>query len=98
MLMPTPPSLINDALKALSHPSRILILRELSRAPMTVNELCDALPEFAQPTISKHLAALRVLGIVSFAAQGVLHTYSVDKNALTICAEFIRDIANGGVA
>lgn len=94
MLLPTPPSLISDALQALSHPTRILILRELANSSMTVNELVEALPQFSQPTISKHLAALRVLGLVSFTSQGVQHIYSVSTTRLTICADYIRTIAS----
>lgn len=95
MLLPAPPLLISDCLKALSSHPRILIVRELSVRPMTVTELCETLPELPQTTISQHLSLMRRLGLVSFTSQGLLHTYSVDKNSFITCADFIRDIAGG---
>ncbi|MET3705885.1 DNA-binding transcriptional ArsR family regulator [Arthrobacter sp. UYEF6] len=98
MLSSTSPALISDHLKALSNPSRVAIARQLSSGPMTVTELCEALPDFPQTTISKHLSLMRVLGLVSFTAQGLVHTYSLDRESFIACADFIRDIAGGGAA
>ncbi|MET4144438.1 metalloregulator ArsR/SmtB family transcription factor [Arthrobacter sp. UYCo732] len=98
MLLPTPPVLTNDCLKALSNPTRILIVRQLSASPMTVTELCEALPDFPQTTISQHLSLMRMLGLVSFTSSGNVHTYRVDKSAFVACADFIRDIVDGGAA
>jgi DNA-binding transcriptional ArsR family regulator len=87
------PSSLDESLKALSNPARVRILRVLSAGPLTVNELCEAIPEFRQPFISKQLATLRHAGLVTFKAEGVVHTYRVNSFALLACVAPIVSIA-----
>ena len=53
-----------DILKALAHPTRILILEALSRGDRCVNDL-RSLASTTLPTISRHLAQLKKVGIVT---------------------------------
>jgi len=53
-----------DILKALAHPTRVLILDALSRGDRCVNDLRH-LAATSLPTLSRHLAQLKRVGIVS---------------------------------
>jgi len=57
-------------LKALAHPSRLLIVEELSRGERCVCELAE-LVGAEMPTVSRHLALLREAGIVDDEKRGV---------------------------
>ncbi len=63
-----------DIMKALAHPMRILLLDALSRGDRCVNEL-NELAEVDQSTISRHLAQLKRVGIVTERREGakVIH-------------------------
>ena len=53
-----------DVLKALAHPTRVLILDALSRGDQCVNDL-RRLAATTLPTISRHLDKLKKAGIVT---------------------------------
>ena len=53
-----------DLLKALAHPTRVLMLDALSRGDRCVNDL-RILASVSQPTISHHLEKLKKAGIVT---------------------------------
>lgn len=53
-----------DILKALAHPTRVLMLDALSRGDCCVNDL-RSLAATSQPTISRHLDKLKKVGIVT---------------------------------
>jgi ArsR family transcriptional regulator len=53
-----------DILKAIAHPTRVLILEALSKRDMCVNDL-NSLADVDQSTISRHLAHLKKTGIVT---------------------------------
>ncbi len=56
-------------LKALSHPTRLLIVQELMKNKKCVNVIEEIL-ELKQPNISQHLNLLRLSGIVDFEKNG----------------------------
>jgi len=58
-----------EVLKALGHPSRVLMVEELSRGERCVCEL-TALVGADVSTVSKHLSILRNAGIVDFEKRG----------------------------
>lgn len=62
------------AMKALSEPNRIKILKLLQNERPCVGELQDALG-LAQPTISKHLKILEEAGLVSRTKDGLWGYY-----------------------
>ena len=53
-----------DLLKALAHPTRVLMLDALGRGDCCVNAL-RGLATTSQPTISRHLEKLKKVGIVT---------------------------------
>jgi ArsR family transcriptional regulator, arsenate/arsenite/antimonite-responsive transcriptional repressor len=63
-----------DILKALAHPIRVLLVDALNRGDRCVNEL-NELVDVDQSTISRHLAQLKKVGIVSERKEGarVIH-------------------------
>lgn len=54
---------IADVLKAVGNPLRILVLDLLNKREMCVSEICEWL-KLEQPTVSRHLAYLKKVGIV----------------------------------
>jgi ArsR family transcriptional regulator len=69
-------------LAALSHPSRIEILRHLSASrSCCCREVVDHL-DLAQSTVSQHLKILVEAGLVRFAPDGQRSRYEVDRAAL----------------
>lgn len=61
-------------IKAMAHPSRLIILDALAEGEKCVNEL-QQLVGSDMSTVSKHLAVLRAAGIVEDRKQGVLVFY-----------------------
>jgi len=73
-------SLINkaaDVFQALSHPLRLSICLELSRAEQSVGQLCAALHQ-PQHSISQHLALLRRYDLVSARKESRQVFYKID--------------------
>ena len=67
--------------KALSHPSRLLILDALQQRAMCVCELTE-LVGADQSTVSKHLAVLRQAGLVEDHKRGVMNVYRLKVSCL----------------
>ena len=67
--------------KAISHPARIQILRELAAKTSCIcGEIVSALP-LAQSTVSQHLLELKKAGLVSGTVNGVRSCYCIDRTA-----------------
>jgi ArsR family transcriptional regulator len=71
-----------DLFRALGHPIRLGIMRQLAERPETC--ACDFTEVFgvAQPTISQHLKVLREAGLVRTQRRGTQICYSVDPAGL----------------
>lgn len=69
-------------LRALAHPVRLGIMRELAERPETC--ACDFTELFtvSQPTISAHLKVLREAGLVRTRRRGNQICYSIDLRAV----------------
>lgn len=64
--------------KALGHPARIAILKELARRNSCVcGEIVEVLP-LAQSTVSQHLKELKEAGLIKGTVDGVKSCYCVD--------------------
>ena len=68
-------------LKALAHPTRLLIVAELLQRTRCVTDMEDVLP-VSQANISQHLSVLRHAGIVDFAQDGALRCYYLSRPQL----------------
>ena len=84
-----------DLLKALAHPTRVLMLEALSRGDCCVNDL-RSLAATSQPTISRHLEKLKKVGILTErrAGQKVIHHLATPcmMQALNCTLEALKDV------
>ena len=67
--------------KTLADASRLRMLGVLASGERSVDELA-ALLDLRPPTVSHHLALLRELGVVKMRAEGNVHVYRLDDEAL----------------
>jgi DNA-binding transcriptional ArsR family regulator len=63
-------------MKALSHPTRLFIIHELSKGEKCVGELTDMVGADTS-TISKHLSIMKNAGIIDFEKRGTSIFYSL---------------------
>lgn len=67
--------------KALSHPARISILKELARRDTCIcGEIVEVLP-LAQSTVSQHLKELQQAGLISGTVEGAKSCYCINRAA-----------------
>jgi ArsR family transcriptional regulator len=78
-------------LKALAHPSRLLIVEKLSEKPFCVCEL-TAMIGADTSTVSKHLSILRNAGIISDRKQGTSVYYSLEAPCLTRLLDCVESV------
>jgi ArsR family transcriptional regulator, arsenate/arsenite/antimonite-responsive transcriptional repressor len=73
--------------KALAHPARIVILRELAkRGTCICGEIVEVLP-LAQSTVSQHLKALKEAGLIEGEVEGPRSCYCLNVKAIKILVE-----------
>ncbi|MBI4844458.1 MAG: helix-turn-helix transcriptional regulator [Nitrospirae bacterium] len=63
-----------ELIRLIAHPARVAILEELSKGVKCVSDLEEFL-ELKQSSISQHLAALRLAGIIDYFIDGRLRCY-----------------------
>jgi DNA-binding transcriptional ArsR family regulator len=78
-----------DAFNAVAEGSRRALLDALGADEATVGDLADRLA-LSQPQVSKHLAVLRAVGLVSARADGRRRWYRVNGPALQPVYEWAR--------
>ncbi len=67
--------------KALAHPARIAILKELARRQTCIcGEIVEVLP-LAQSTVSQHLKELKEAGLIKGTVEGVKSCYCINPEA-----------------
>ena len=71
---------LRQTLKALADDTRLRIIVLLNARDMTVKDICAAL-KVSQPTISKHLLKMRLLGIVTDRREGNCVYYGLNRTA-----------------
>jgi len=76
--------------KALSHPTRLMIINELLNKKICVNDIEEIL-ELRQSNISQHLSLLRLLNIVDFKKDGNKKCYFLNNKG---SIKGILDIVN----
>ncbi|MDA2809627.1 metalloregulator ArsR/SmtB family transcription factor [Nocardiopsis sp. RSe5-2] len=92
---PAPTDLAVERFRALGHPVRLGILRELARTPDTC--ACDFAEVFdvSQPTISQHLKVLREAHLVTTVRRGNQICYSLDPQAVDDLRSVLTDLSTG---
>lgn len=96
---PSPPAdLAVERFRALGHPVRLGIVRELARTPDTC--ACDFAEVFdvSQPTISQHLKVLREAHLVTTVRRGNQICYSLAPQAVTGLRSVLADLLTGAPA
>jgi ArsR family transcriptional regulator, arsenate/arsenite/antimonite-responsive transcriptional repressor len=77
--------------KALSHPARIAILKELARRNECVcGQIVDAIP-LAQSTVSQHLKELKKIGMIRGEIDGPRSCYCIDGKKMAEVAALLGD-------
>ncbi|MDP1793148.1 MAG: metalloregulator ArsR/SmtB family transcription factor [Acidimicrobiales bacterium] len=79
-----------DAFNAVAEASRRELLDALGDGEATVGELVDRL-SMTQPTVSKHLAVLREVGLVLVRVDGKRRWYRINGPALQPIHEWVRN-------
>ncbi|MBN1586054.1 MAG: winged helix-turn-helix transcriptional regulator [Candidatus Omnitrophica bacterium] len=69
---------VRDVIKALGDDSRLRILASLSCEEMPVNSLASML-RLSQPNVSRHLARMRLLGLVEDRREGQVVYYRISQ-------------------
>jgi DNA-binding transcriptional ArsR family regulator len=77
-----------DAFNAVAEPQRRQILALLSRGEHSVNEVAGRL-RLRQPQVSKHLAVLKKVGLVSNREVGKQHLYQANPEGLRPIFEWV---------
>jgi len=79
----------HDVFSAIGEPKRRILIEQLVLKEMTVNELVDTV-DWPQPTVSKHLAVLRKVNIVSERKEGRFRYYRVQPEELRPIQEWMH--------
>jgi ArsR family transcriptional regulator len=82
---PVDPRASAELLKAVAHPTRVMILQELLAGTKCVSDMEELLPA-RQANISQHLAVLRYSRLVDYAQEGGLRCYYLSR------PELVRDL------
>lgn len=82
-----------ERLKALGHPARLAIVRELAqRSCCCCADMCSQLP-LAQSTVSQHLKVLKEAGLISFRRDGVRSSYVLNQAAFAALRSELEEIS-----
>lgn len=85
---------IAQLLKALSHPTRLLIVQELMKNKKCVNDIEEIL-ELRQPNISQHLNLLRLSNVVDFKQDGNKKCYFLkDPKLIKNLFDILKNLNN----
>ena len=77
--------------KALAHPARIAILKELARRNTCVcGEIVEVLP-LAQSTVSQHLKELQQAGLIQGTIEGAKSCYCINWSAFEKISAIFKD-------
>lgn len=88
-----PQHVMAEGFKALSHPSRIEIIRKLSTQDYCcAGDFCCCMP-IAQSTVSQHLEMLKTAGIIEWKAQGTKSIYTLNRNRLAELVTALQHLA-----
>ena len=82
-------STTSDAFNAIAEAARREVLEALVDGEVAVNDLVDRLG-MTQPQVSKHLAVLRVVDLVSVRADGRQRLYSLNADTLRSLYDWIK--------
>jgi len=82
---------VADVCHMLADPTRASIVAILAKGSKSVGALCDAL-KIPKPTVSHHLALLRMWGLVDRKRKGREMHYSLNSEKLGVVREFLAKL------
>jgi len=83
---------MSELLKVLGHPARLSIVKVLVESTSCVgNELVEQIP-LAQPTISRHLAELKRVGIIQGEIEGKHVSYCLQPEVIKLISVYVNGI------
>lgn len=85
-----------EVIKALAHPSRLLILERLEENEQCVSDLTDFVQADVS-TVSKHLAILKAVGLVTVEKRGLQQFYSLACPCLTSFFDCVDSLASNRI-
>lgn len=78
--------------KALAHPARVAILRELAKRNECVcGEIVDKIP-LAQATVSQHLKELKTAGLIKGKIDGSRSCYCLDPDGVRFLVDTLNEL------
>ncbi len=83
--------------RALGHPARLRIVRQLTRQTCICSEVVEELP-LAQSTVSQHLKVLKEAGLIAGEVTGPATCYGLAPGALASVQAAMATLTAGGVA
>ena len=83
-------ALVARLAKALAHPTRVAIVRQLSRIDTCVSDLVGELP-FAQSTVSQHLKILKDAGLIRGVIDGPKVSYCLEPSVLSTLRALLEE-------
>jgi ArsR family transcriptional regulator len=78
--------------QVLGNSTRLRIVSALKSGPKCVNELVAILENVPQPTVSRHLAALRSVGVLSTRRSGMEAIYEITNPKIVGVCDLMRTI------
>lgn len=83
---------VAELAKAMAHPARVAILRELARRGTCIcGEIVEVLP-LAQSTVSQHLKELKEAGLIKGDVDGAKSCYCIDWDSLKESWEALQGV------
>jgi len=80
-----------EVARALGHPARIAILKQLSHGRCICGDITRELP-LAQSTVSQHLKALKEAGLIQGEIDGVKVCYSLDPEVIDEAGTLLHEL------
>lgn len=82
-----------EVFKAIGHPARLAIMEHLAQTPSCIcNDIVSELP-LAQPTISRHLAELKKVGLIEGTIDGKNICYCISNEGWLIMQDFVNNLS-----
>ncbi len=84
-----------DIFKALAHPVRRQILRDLRDGPLSAGDLADRFP-VSKPTMSGHFVSLKDAGLIRAERHGTTIRYRLNVGAAEEALAVLMDLVGSG--
>jgi DNA-binding transcriptional ArsR family regulator len=80
-----------DFCKAMGNSTRLQLVHVLWEGPRSVNEICEQV-NLPQGTVSRHLASLRAMGVVTAQRAGMEMVYQISDAKIVEVCDLVRSV------